>query len=359
MNINFTYLPGDGIGPEVGLAALTVLNATAHTFGHTLEIEEHLIGGAAIDACGTTLPSNTLTSAKRTGAILLGAVGGPKWDHLKGSDRPELGGLLKLRKDLELFANVRPAKPFAGLIASSPLKPEYLEGVDFVVVRELTGGIYFGDKGRDKSQKNNQSAYDECRYSELEIERISHRAFEMAGTRRSKVTSVDKSNVLETSRLWREVVTRVAKDYPDVELEHTLVDAMAMHMLTRPRDFDVILTENMFGDILTDEASMLCGSMGVIPSASLGAGRTGMYEPIHGSAPDIAGQGKANPIAMILSAAWMLRTSFELEREASAIESAVEAALGAGRVSGDLGGSLSTQDVGANIGEWVANNVNP
>ena len=349
MNINFTYLAGDGIGPEVGLAALSVLNATANAFGHTLEIEDHLIGGAAIDAHGTPLPEETLASARRTGAILLGAVGGPKWDHLKGSDRPELGGLLILRKELELFANVRPAKPFAGLIASSPLKPEYLEGVDFVVVRELTGGIYFGKKGRD-----NLGAYDECRYSEMEVERIARRAFEIAGTRRGKVTSVDKSNVLETSRLWREVVNEVAKDYPDVELEHTLVDAMAMHMLTRPRDFDVILTENMFGDILTDEASMLCGSMGVIPSASLGAGTTGMYEPIHGSAPDIAGQGKANPIAMILSAAWMLRTSFGLDAEADAIDTTVEAALDAGKVTGDLGGSLSTQDVG----EWIANNVN-
>ena len=352
MNINFTYLPGDGIGPEVGLAALTVLNAAANRFGHTLEIEEHLIGGAAIDACGTPLPDETYASAKRTGAILLGAVGGPKWDHLKGSDRPELGGLLILRKKLELFANVRPAKPFAGLIASSPLKPEILAGVDFVVVRELTGGIYFGKKGRD-----NLGAYDECRYSEAEVERIARRAFEIAGTRRGKVTSVDKSNVLETSRLWREVVIDVSKDYPDVALEHTLVDAMAMHMLTRPRDFDVILTENMLGDILTDEASMLCGSMGVIPSASLGAGTTGLYEPIHGSAPDIAGQGKANPIAMILSAAWMLRTSFGLDAEAGAIETAVEAALDAGQVTGDLGGSLSTQDVGSKIGERVADHV--
>ena len=348
MNINFTYLPGDGIGPEVGLAALVVLNAAANAFGHTLEIEESLIGGAAIDERGTPLPDETLASAKRTGAILLGAVGGPQWDHLKGSDRPELGGLLILRKKLALFANVRPAKPFASLIASSPLKSEYLKGVDFVVVRELTGGIYFGDKGRD-----NLGAYDECRYSEMEIERITRRAFDLAKTRRGKVTSVDKSNVLETSRLWREVVINVAKDYPDIELEHTLVDAMAMHMLSRGQDFDVILTENMFGDILTDEASMLCGSMGVIPSASLGAGTTGMYEPIHGSAPDIAGQGKANPIAMILSGAWMLRTSFGLEAEANAIDAAVEAALEAGQVTGDLGGSLSTQDVG----EWVAQNV--
>jgi len=352
VNINFTYLPGDGIGPEVGLASLTVLNAAAHAFGHSLEIEEHLIGGAAIDACGEPLPTDTLASARRTGAILLGAVGGPKWDHLKGADRPELGGLLILRKKLQLFANVRPAKPFTGLIASSPLKPEILKGVDFIVVRELTGGIYFGKKGRDEL-----GAYDECRYSKAEVERIARRAFELAGSRRRKVTSVDKSNVLETSRLWREVVTDVAKDYPEIELEHTLVDAMAMHMLTRPRDYDVILTENMFGDILTDEASMLCGSMGVIPSASLGAGRIGMYEPIHGSAPDIAGEGKANPIAMILSGAWMLRTSFGLEAEAEAIEAAVEQALNAGQVTSDLGGSLSTGEVGAKIGEWITSHV--
>lgn len=348
MNINFTYLPGDGIGPEVGLAALKVLNATAIAFGHTLEIEEHHIGGIAIDACGTPLPAETLASAKRTGAILLGAVGGPKWDHLKGADRPELGGLLPLRQKLELFANVRPAKPMSALIDSSPLKAEILEGVDFVVVRELTGGIYFGNKGRD-----NLGAYDECRYSEAEVERIAITALDMAKTRRGKVTSVDKSNVLETSRLWREVVDKVARNYPDVELEHTLVDAMAMHMLTRPQDFDVILTENMFGDILTDEASMLCGSMGVIPSASLGAGTIGMYEPIHGSAPDIAGLGKSNPIAMILSAAWMLRTSFGLDAEAQAIEQSVATALNDGQATGDLGGSLSTQ----NVGEWIANHV--
>lgn len=253
-----------------------------------------------------------------------------------------------LRKTLELYANVRPAKPYNALLNSSPIKPEFLEGVDFVIMRELTGGIYFGDKGRD-----NLGAYDECRYSEFEIERIARRAFELAKTRKKKVTSVDKSNVLETSRLWREVVIRVAKDYPSIELEHTLVDAMAMHMLSRGKDFDVILTENMFGDILTDEAAMLCGSMGVIPSASLGAGRLGLYEPIHGSAPDIAGQGKANPIAMILSAAWMLRTSFGLEDEALAIENAVEQALENTQCTADLGGTLSTLQVG----DWIANHA--
>ena len=278
----------------------------------------------------------------------MGAVGGPEWDHLKGAERPELGSLLPLRKNLNLYANIRPCKPFPALIDRAPLKRERLEGVDFIVMRELTGGIYFGDKGRDA-----QGAFDMCRYSESEVRRIAIKAFDLAMTRRRKVTSVDKSNVLETSRLWRETVIDVAKSYPDVELEHLLVDAMTMHMLTRAQDFDVVLTENMFGDILTDEASVLCGSMGVIPSASLSDGRMGMFEPIHGSAPDIAGQGKANPLAMILSAAWMLRLSFGLDAEAAAIETAVEAALAQGQTTGDLGGNLSTLDVG----KWIANHV--
>ena len=347
-DIRFTYVPGDGIGPEVGAAAIEVVQAAADKFGHTLTIEEHLIGGAAIDAKGTPLPADTLASCQDTGAILLGAVGGPKWDHLKGSDRPELGSLLPLRKELNLYTNIRPAKPHPALMDNIPLKPEYLENVDFIVIRELTGGVYFGNKGRD-----NLGAYDECRYSETEVKRIAIKAFDLARTRRKKVTSVDKSNVLETSRLWREVVIDVAKDYPDIELEHLLVDAMTMHMLTRGKEFDVILTENMFGDILTDEASVLCGSMGVIPSASLSDGNVGMYEPIHGSAPDIAGQGKANPLAMILSASWMLRTSFGLTEEADTIDAAVDAALTGGHTTGDLGGSMSTSEVGNWIGAHV------
>jgi len=346
--INFTYLPGDGIGPEVGAASIAVLEAMAVKFGHTLSIEEHLVGGAAIDAGLKPLPDESFESAKRTGAILLGAVGGPKWDHLKGEERPELGSLLPLRKRLNLYANIRPCKPYPALIDRAPLKRERLEGVDFVVMRELTGGIYFGDKGRD-----DQGAFDMCRYSEDEVKRIAIKAFDLAQSRRKKVTSVDKSNVLETSRLWRETVIEVAKDYPEVELNHLLVDAMTMHMLTRAQDFDVVLTENMFGDILTDEASVLCGSMGVIPSASLSDGDTGMYEPIHGSAPDIAGQGKANPLAMILSAAWMLRLSFGLDVEASAIESAVSMAIDSNKATGDLGGELSTSEVGA----WIASHV--
>ena len=347
-NINFTYLPGDGIGPEVGAATLTVLEAVAETFGHTLDAEFHLVGGAAIDALGTPLPDETYASCEKTGAILLGAVGGPKWDHLKGSDRPELGSLLPLRKNLNLYANIRPCKPYPALIDKAPLKRERLEGTDFVVMRELTGGIYFGDKGRD-----DQGAYDLCRYSASEVERIAVKAFELAMTRKKKVTSVDKSNVLETSRLWRETVINVAARYPDVELEHLLVDAMTMHMLTKAQSFDVVLTENMFGDILTDEASVLAGSMGVIPSASTSDGNVGMYEPIHGSAPDIAGQGKANPLAMVLSAAWMLNLSFGLEAEAAAIEAAVEAALEGGHTTGDLGGNLSTSQVG----DWIADHV--
>ena len=347
-NINFTYLPGDGIGPEVGDAAMAVLNAVANKFGHSLEPEFHLIGGAAIDALGTPLPDETYASCEKTGAILLGAVGGPKWDHLKGADRPELGSLLPLRKNLNLYANIRPCKPYPALIDKAPLKRERLEGTDFVVMRELTGGIYFGTKGRD-----NLGAYDECRYSEAEVERITIKAFDLAMSRKKKVTSVDKSNVLETSRLWRETVIKVAARYPEVELEHLLVDAMTMHMLTRAQDFDVVLTENMFGDILSDEASVLAGSMGVIPSASISDGTTGMYEPIHGSAPDIAGQGKANPLAMILSAAWMLNLSFGLDTEAAAIEAAVEAALEGDHTTGDLGGGLSTSQVG----DWIASYV--
>ena len=346
--ISFTYLPGDGIGPEVGAATLTVLDAVAAKFNHALDVDEHLIGGAAIDAGLKPLPDDTLGSCRRNGAILLGAVGGPKWDHLKGSDRPELGALLPLRKELNLYANIRPARPHPALIDRAPLKKEFLDGVDFVVMRELTGGIYFGKKGTD-----NLGAYDECRYSEDEVRRIAIKAFDLARKRKKKVTSVDKSNVLETSRLWRRVVEEIAAGYEDVELEHLLVDAMTMHMLTRGQDFDVILTENMFGDILTDEASVLCGSMGVIPSASLSDGTTGLYEPIHGSAPDIAGQGKANPLAMILSAAWMLRLTFGLEKDAAAIEAAVDAALYGGHTTADLGGSLSTAEVGV----WIAEHV--
>ncbi|WP_298915913.1 3-isopropylmalate dehydrogenase [uncultured Algimonas sp.] len=357
-DIEFTYLPGDGIGPEVGAAALVVLEAVGDRFGHGLSPDHQLIGGAAIDAGEAPLPDATFASCQRTGAILLGAVGGPKWDHLRNEARPEIGALLPLRKRLNLYANIRPCKPYAALLDRAPLKRDRLDGTDFIVMRELTGGIYFGDKGRFLDASGRDTAYDECRYTVAEVERIAVKAFDLAMTRRRKITSVDKSNVLATSRLWREVVDRVAADYPDVELEHLLVDAMTMHMLTRPTDFDLVLTGNMFGDILTDEASVLCGSMGVIPSASLSDMRgdgyaVGLFEPIHGSAPDIAGLDRANPLAMILSAAWMLRLSFGLDDEADAVEQAVEATLDAGDVTGDLGGSLSTSDVGARVAERV------
>ena len=348
MDIRFAYLPGDGIGPEVGAATLTVLDAVAAKFDHTLDAAPADFGGIAIDNHGSPLPASTLTLCQDRQVVLLGAVGGPQWDHLSGTDRPELGGLLALRKAMDLYANLRPATVMPGLAHLSPLKPERLEGVDLLVVRELTGGIYFGDKSREPNR-----ATDIMAYTTAEVERIAHVAFKAARTRRSHVTSVDKQNVLECSRLWRETVTRVAADYPDVTLEHLLVDACAMHLLSQPARFDVILTANLFGDILTDEASMLVGSMGVIPSASLSDGTRGLYEPIHGSAPDIAGQGKANPVAMILSAALMLRTSFGLETEAKAIESAVAQSLAAGEMTGDLGGSLSTDAVGKKIASYV------
>ena len=342
MEIRFAYLPGDGIGPEVGRAALDVLEAVAKVFDHTLDAQERHFGGAAIDAVGKPLPAATLQTCRDLGAVLLGAVGGPQYDHLEGADRPELGGLLALRKAMDLYANLRPATVAPALAHLSPLKPEHLDGVDLLVVRELTGGIYFGDKSRD-----GDTATDIMRYTVPEVERIARVAFTQARARRNRVTSVDKQNVLECSRLWRETVTRVhADEFPDVDLEHLLVDACAMHLLSRPSHFDVILTANLFGDILTDEASMLVGSMGVIPSASLSDGTVGLYEPIHGSAPDIAGQDRANPVAMILSAAMMLRTSFGLEAEAASVERAVAETLEAGEMTGDLGGTLSTRAAG-------------
>ncbi|MBC6403359.1 MAG: 3-isopropylmalate dehydrogenase [Hyphomonadaceae bacterium] len=347
-SLPFTYLPGDGIGPEVGAAAVVVLGAAADKFGYTLEIDEQLIGGAAIDAGKAPLPAGTLASVIETGAVLLGAVGGPKWDSLPREDRPEVGALLPLRKQLNLYANIRPCKPHPMLIDHTPLKPEYLDGVDFIVMRELTGGIYFGAKGTD-----GLGAYDECRYCEAEVERIARKAFILAEQRRGKVTSVDKSNVLATSQLWRKTVNKVAEGFPDVGVEHVLIDAMTMHMLTRAQDFDVILTENMFGDILTDEASVLCGSMGVIPSASLSDGTPGLYEPIHGSAPDIAGRNTANPVAMILSAALMVRLSLGEGLMADSIEAAVEAAMTGGHVTADIGGPLGTSDVGRWIADYV------
>ena len=326
-------LPGDGIGPEVLAAALEILNVVAPDLAY----EEHLIGGAAIDATGTALPEATLEAAKRSDAVLLAAVGGPKWDTTDPSKpRPEQG-LLGLRQGLGLYANLRPVRPLPALYDASPLRREIIERTDLLVVRELTGGIYFGDKGRKDGR-----AHDVCTYTEQEIERIARIAFEAA---RSRVSSVDKANVLETSRLWREVVMRVhSAEFPNVELEHVLVDNAAMQLVAAPRHFDVILTENMFGDILSDEAAMLTGSIGLLPSASLGGDGPGVFEPVHGSAPDIAGRGVANPLAMFLSAALMLRHGLSREEDAARIESAVDRALEAGLRTGDLGGTATTAE---------------
>jgi 3-isopropylmalate dehydrogenase len=332
MKANIVVLPGDGIGPEVTAAAVAVLRAVANRYRHEFSFSEHLIGGAAIDATGEPLPAATLDAARKADAILLGAVGGPKWSDPKATVRPEQG-LLAIRKALGLYANLRPVKPHTATLGASPVKPHLLNGVDLLVVRELTGGIYFGDKTRDA-----EGARDLCSYSVAEVERVVRRACLLARARRGKLTSVDKANVLETSRLWRETAERVVREeFPEIELEHQLVDSMAMHLLAKPREYDVIVTENMFGDILTDEASMLAGSMGMLPSASLGDGTTpGLYEPIHGSAPDIAGQGVANPCGTILSAAMLLRHSCKAEAAAAAIERAVAGAVKAGARTRDI-----------------------
>ena len=331
MHANIVVLPGDGIGPEIVAATLPVLEAVARRFGHSFQFQEHDIGGIAIDRHGEPLPAATLDAARKADAILLGAVGGPKWSDPNAKVRPEQG-LLAIRKGLGLFANLRPVKPHAAALGASPIKSELLEGVDIVVVRELTGGIYFGDKTRSDTD-----ASDLCRYTVAEIERVVRSAAALARSRRGHLTSVDKANVLETSRLWRDVTARIMREeFPDVTVEHQLVDSMAMHLLSRPRAYDVIVTENMFGDILTDEASMLAGSLGLLASASLGEGKVGIYEPIHGSAPDIAGKGIANPYATILSAAMLLRHSLGLEAEAAAVEAAVSAALDARVFTADL-----------------------
>jgi 3-isopropylmalate dehydrogenase len=350
MHADIAVLPGDGIGPEVTAAAVAVLRAVAQRCGHRFAMHEHAIGGAAIDATGEPLPAATLDACKRADAVLLGAVGGPKWSDPNASVRPEQG-LLALRKGLGLYANLRPVQPHPATLGAAPIKPHLLAGVDLLVVRELTGGIYFGDKTRTAD-----SASDLCTYSVAEIERVVRRACTLARGRRRHVTSVDKANVLETSRLWRETATRIARDeFPDIVLEHQLVDSMAMHLLSKPRAFDVIVTENMFGDILTDEASMLAGSMGLLPSASLGDGRIGLYEPIHGSAPDIAGRGIANPVGAILSAALLLRNSLDLPLEAGCVEHAVSATLDAGILAADLapGRAAGTMEITAAVVDHV------
>jgi 3-isopropylmalate dehydrogenase len=332
MKALIAVLPGDGIGGEVTAEAVTALKRIGSQFRHDFRFESGLLGGAAIDQTGEPLPAGTLELARRADAILLGAVGGPRWSDPNARVRPEQG-LLGLRKALGLFANLRPVVPHPSLLHASPIKAELLRGVDIMVVRELTGGIYFGEKSRTDTE-----AFDVCRYSLKEIERVVRLAARLARDRRKKLTSVDKANVLETSRLWRSAVDRIMPaEFPDVAMEHMLVDSAAMHLLQRPRDFDVIVTENMFGDILTDEASMLAGSMGLLPSASLGEhSRGGIFEPIHGSAPDIAGRGVANPYAAILSAAMLLRYSLDLAREAKALEAAVDRAIKAGALTADI-----------------------
>jgi len=353
MKARIVTLPGDGVGPEVTAAAVAVLKTVAARHEHVFAFEEQLIGGIAIDATGEPLPAASLAACRSADAVLLGAVGGPKWSDPNAPVRPEQG-LLALRAALGVYANLRPLQVHPALADLSPLKNDKLKHVDVLFVRELTGGAYFGAKTRSAD-----AATDECKYTVAEIERVVRRAFDLARDRRRHVTSVDKANVLETSRLWRSTVQRIAADYPDVKVEHQLVDSMAMLLLTQPNRYDVVVTENLFGDILTDEAAALAGSLGLLPSASLGEGARGLYEPIHGSAPDIAGKGVANPVGAILSAAMLLRHSLGLEEEAGAVEAAIEHVLEHGPRSRDIGGDAGTaairEAVVAALDEHVAN----
>jgi len=351
MAYKILVLKGDGIGPEVIGEALQVLKVVMREAAVDLEFKEAPVGGHALDAFGTPLPQNVLAQAKDSDAILLGAVGGPKWDNPKAEQRPEQA-LLALRKELGLFANLRPVKTIKELIPASPLKAEIISGVDLVVIRELTGGIYYGKPSERRQGKDGREALDTCFYTEAEITRVLRYGFELAQERRKRLTSVDKANILASSRLWREIATELSAQFKDVAFENQLVDSMSMHLIRRPRDFDVIVTENMFGDILTDEASVLAGSMGLLPSASLGeelngAGfRIGMFEPIHGSAPDIAGRDEANPLAAILSGAMLLEHSLGMKSEAEQIVQAVEAVLRDGYRTRDLGAGGGTRTIG-------------
>jgi 3-isopropylmalate dehydrogenase len=349
MQAKIVLLPGDGVGPEVVAQARLVLEAVAKRYSHQLAFETHLMGGIAIDETGEALPAATLAAAKASDAVLLGAVGGPKWDDPRAKTRPEMG-LLAIRRGLGLYANLRPVRGYDELLASSPLKPERVAGVDMLVLRELTGGLYFGKKYREDTPEGRR-VVDTLEYFDFEIERIVKLGCELARGRKKKLTSVDKANVLESSRMWREITVRVAEQYPDVTLEHQLVDSCAMRLVTAPGSFDVIVTENMFGDILSDEAAVLTGSLGMLPSASLGVGKLGLYEPIHGSAPDIAGKGIANPIGTILSGALLLRHSLGLEQEAQAIEAAVGRALASGKRTRDLSAESPVSTAG--MGEAV------
>lgn len=353
MNYQIAVIPGDGIGPDVVEQTLKVMDKVGEKFGHTFNYTKVLAGGCAIDATGACLPQETIDICKASDAVLLGAVGGWKWDNLPGDQRPERA-LLGLRKALGLFANLRPALLFEQLADASPLKPEILAGgLDIVVVRELTGGIYFGEKGHRDTDLG-PAAYDIEQYAEGEVRRIAKVAFDMAMKRSKHVTSVDKANVLESSRLWRRVVAEIAQDYPEVTLDNLYVDNAAMQLVRNPRQFDVIVTSNIFGDILSDEASQITGSIGMLPSASLAEGNFGMYEPVHGSAPDIAGQDKANPMATILSAAMMLRYTFGLGAEADAIENAVKSVLDQGYRTPDLYAGQGTQVGTAQMGDLIA-----
>jgi 3-isopropylmalate dehydrogenase len=350
VNAKIVLLPGDGIGPEIVAEARLALDAVARKFGHQFQYETHVIGGCAIDAHGTALPDATLSACMKSDAVLLGAVGGPKWDDPTAKVRPEQG-LLKIRKEMQLFANLRPIKTWDCIVDSSPLRRDIVAGTDILFVRELTGGIYFGASGLEKlAEPGQEKAWNVMEYSTHEIERVVRVAAKAAQTRRGKLTSVDKANVLEVSRLWRRVTHKVIKEeFPNVTCDNVLVDAMAMHLVSRPRDFDVVVTENLFGDILTDEGSMLPGSLGLLPSASLGSDGPGLYEPIHGSAPDIAGKGIANPLATILAGAMLLRHSLKLEAEALAIEAAVQRVLDAGHRTKDIargGTSINTRAMG-------------
>jgi 3-isopropylmalate dehydrogenase len=356
---NIAVFAGDGVGPDVVAEARKVLDAVATSFGHTFAYQELLIGGCAIDAYDTALRDEDVEAARGAEAVLLGAVGGPKWDNPSAAVRPEQG-LLKIRKALGLYSNLRPVKVIDALLDAAPIKPTILAGTDLLVVRELTGGLYFGRPSRQWRERRGRVAVDTLIYREHEVERIVRLAFDLARKRRGKLTSVDKANVLSSSRLWRTITTEIASDYPDVTLDHMLVDAMTMKLIQSPSVYDVIVTENMFGDILTDEASVLGGSIGVLPSASLGATsasghRFGLYEPIHGSAPDIAGMGKANPVGMILSTAMMLRTSLGLDAEASAVEQATLDTIGAGITTPDLlGGTATTSSFGDAVVERLS-----
>ncbi len=357
MNKKIALIPGDGIGPEVAAEGRKVLEFVAAQYGRTFTFTECLMGGIALDMTGDPLPPETVETCLASDAVLLGAVGGPKWSDPTAKKRPEQG-LLGLRKSLGVFANLRPVKVFPALASASPLRPERVANVDIMFVRELTGGIYFGSPQGREIVAEGRSGHDTMRYNEMEVRRVMQVAFKLAGQRRGKLTSVDKANVLASSRLWREVAHEVAAEYPEIEYEDVLVDAAAMYLLNRPGDFDVVVTGNMFGDILSDEASMISGSLGMLPSAALGAGGPGLYEPIHGSAPDIAGKGIANPLATILSVAMMLRSSLGMEEAAAKVESAVTQVLDAGHRTADLAGpggkSVGTIEMGELVLSYLA-----